>query len=295
MTIFDIAIPELDEGFRYLKRPLADGMRASVACECTSCAIIQYLNPSDERVRGFANDGVAFMGHLLHQAWAYGVFKGEEYEVEAPVPWKHGVSHDDVIVHTGPWAGLYEVKTHSETGPKAFSSANVRQSEFRLRLRERAGLPIPGPMRGVMIGKAGRESGWVRGPWVVTLTDERRSEIDDVLDGIDGILASPASLDLHGAELKALANGCTACFPKPKVQAKGDVSGLLGRYVTTKRERDEYDRQRKAYLDARKALDGDLEELREQIDPCVPDGVVVEAMSATATRNRAGNLTITAA
>jgi hypothetical protein len=294
MNPFDIAIPEPDDGFRYLKRPLADGMRASVACDCASCAIIQYLNPSDERVGDFVSEGVAFMGHLLHQAWAYGVFRGERYEVEAAIPWTHGVSHDDVIVHTGPWAGVYEVKTHSESKPRPPSAANRRQSEFRVRLRELAGLPMPGPMRLVMIGKAGRESGMVRGPWEVTLTDERRAEIDAVLEGIDGMLVGNPAVDLHGDELKALSNGCARCFPKPKIDATGDLNSLLGKYATAKREHDAYDTQRKKYADAKKALADDMEKTRALIDKRVARGVVVESMSgATATRNRAGTLTIT--
>lgn len=292
MNPFDIAIPELDDGFRYLKRPLADGMRASVACECASCAIIQYLNPNDERVATFVSDGVAFMGHLLHQAWAYGVFKGERYECEAAIPWTHGVSHDDVIVHTGPWAGVYEVKTHSDPKPKSPSAANHRQSEFRLRLRERAGLPMPGPMRIVMIGKAGRESGMVRGPWEVTLTDERRDEIDRQLKCIDRFLSCD-SHDLHGDMLRTIANDCSRCFPKPRKQATGGLDGLLGRYTRIKREHDEIDAARKLYADAKRPLLDELAEVRAEIDTRISSGVVIESMSGTtATRNRAGGLVI---
>lgn len=292
-SIYDIAIPELDEGFRYLKRPLADGMRASVASECASCAIIQYLDPRDERVGDFVNDGVAFLGHLLHQAWAYGVFNGEQYECEAPIPWSHGVSHDDVIVHTGPHAGVYEVKTHSEKKAKAPSTANHRQAEFRLRLREIAGLPIPGPMRIVMIGKAGREGGWVRGPWEASLTDERRAEIDERLAAIDSFLASPP-FDLHGADLRRLGDGCTRCFPKPKVGGPGQLDGWLNKYAALKREHDEIDAQRKLHADAKKELAAQMADARDEIDKYVRDGVIHEAISGvTATRNRAGSLTIT--
>lgn len=290
---FDIAIPELDQGFTYLQRPLADGMRASVASECAACAVIQYLDPNDERVGDFVNDGVAFLGHLLHQAWAYGVFKGQQYECEAAIPWAHGVSHDDVIVHTGRWAGVYEVKTHSETKPKAPSAANHRQAEFRLRLRELAGLPMPGPMRLVMIGKAGREGGWVRGPWDVTLTDDRRAEIDARLAAIDAFLAAPP-YDLHGAALHALADGCTRCFPKPKVGASGGLDGLLGKYARIKREHDQIDAERKLRAEAKKELAQQLADTRAEIDERVKDGVVIESLSGvTATRNRAGALTIT--
>lgn len=299
---FDIPI-DFDklEGFTPTIRPLADGLRASTAAECPACAIIEYLDPSDERVSGdFVNKGVATLGHLLHQAWAYqefgasGKFVGTELEVEveAAIPWKHGVSHDDVVVYGGEWAGVYEVKTHSDTKPKAPSAANHRQSRFRMRLRELAGLPTPGPMRLVMIGKAGREGGWVRGPWEVTINNEQRAEIDDVLDGIDAFLIRD-TYDLRGDDLKQLAKGCTRCFPKPVRQATGGADGLLGRYVAIKREHDEIDAQRGKYAEAKKALKEELDTIREQLDAKVPEGIVIESMSgATATRNRAGTLTI---
>ena len=293
MNPFDIAIPELDDGFRYLKRPLADGMRASTAAQCASCAIIEYLNPDDERVGSHINDGVAFMGHLLHQAWAYGVFQDVEYQVEAPIVWAHGVSHDDVIVHEGPWAGVYEVKTHSDAKPKAPSAANHRQAEFRLRLRELGGDAIPGPARLVMIGKAGKESGWVRGPWEVALTDERRAEIDGALGAIDTLMQDARAIDLHGDTLKALSDGCTRCFPKPVVPAVGGLDGLLGKYARIKREFDEYDGKRKQYHDAKKELAVELVEVRDQIAERVGDGVTHESMHGhTATRNKAGSLIV---
>lgn len=292
--IYDTAI-YLDglSGFTPTIRPLADGLRASLACECPSCAIIQYLNPTDDRVASdVVSEGVATLGHLLHQAWAFQSFEGHgAYEVEAAIPWAHGVSHDDVIVHEGPYAGVYEVKTHSDTKPKAPSAANRRQSEFRLRLRERAGLPVPGPMRIVMIGKAGREGGMVRGPWDVPLTDERRAEIDATLATIDAFLAAPP-YDLHGDSLRAMSDGCPRCFPKPVRQPVRGLDGLLGRYVAVKRERDEIEQQRRDRLEARKALDSELAQLQSDIDALVPAGVVMEGMAASVTRTRAGVLQI---
>lgn len=295
---FDIPIDfEKLEGFTPTIRPLADGLRASAAAECVSCAIIAYLDPNDDRVAGdFVNPGVATLGHLLHQCWAWQVFDHADSEVEAVIPWKHGVSHDDVIVRSGEWAGVYEVKTHSDPKPKAPSAANHRQARFRMRLREHAGLVVPGPMRLVMIGKTGREGGWVRGPWEVTLDDTQRNEIDAQLAAIDSILNRVGGgLDLHtDAELKFWSNGCTRCFPKPKVYNIKGVDGWLGRYTNLKREHDAIDTQRKVYADAKSALKKDLDAARAEIDKLVPDGVVVEALSgATATRNRAGSLSIT--
>lgn len=291
---FDIALKLPGEDFRFFDRPLADGLRASTASECASCAIIEYLNPSDERLGDHVNQGVATLGHALHQMWAWQVFaETSDMEVEAAIPWKHGVSHDDVIVHDGEWAGVYEVKTHSETKPTAPSEANYRQSRFRMRLRERANLPMPGPMRLVMIGKAGREGGWVRGPWTVTLDKDQRAEIDKTLDTIDLLIAKADTLDLHGPELKELANECSRCFPKPKIAAPGTASGWLNKYAAAKREHDEFDTKRKEYADAKAALKTEMDKARAELDKLVPAGVVMEAMSgATATRNRAGNLTI---
>jgi len=290
---FDIPLSfDALEGFQPVIRPLADGVRASTAAECASCAIIEYLAPNDERIYSGFNPGVAAMGHLLHQWWAHQVFGEVACTVEAPIPWEHGVSHDDVLVGTGPWRGAYEVKTHSDPKPKAPSAANMRQAEFRARLRERVwgdGVPY----RVVMIGKAGNESGWVRGPWEVTLTDERRNEIDATLQSIALLLARATDLDLHAdAELKCLANGCTRCFPKPLVAPKPTVDGLVARYLNFKQEYDELDAQRKAFLDEAKRAKAEMEKAKERLDPLVPEDAIVDCMRGTVTRTRSGALTI---
>lgn len=291
---FDIPL-DFDKlkGFTPTTRPLADGIRASTAAECASCAIIEYLNPNDERIYSGFNVGVGTMGHLLHQAWAYQVFGADGCAVEVPIPWKHGVSHDDVLVPNGTWAGIYEVKTHSEPKPKPPSAANRRQAAFRLRLRELSGITIPGPMRLVMIGKAGNESGWVRGPWEVTLADEDRDRVDATLQCIDSLIARASDLDLHNdPELKHLANGCTKCFPKPVVQPKPTVDGLVSRYLNFKQEYEDLDQQRKAFLDEAKRAKSEMEKAKKRMDPLVPDGSIVECMRGTVTRTKSGALTI---
>lgn len=292
-AIFDTPIDfERLEGFTPVIRPLAEGMRASVACECPSCAVIGYLNPNDERVKGFVRTGVATLGHLLHQAWAFQAFRGVAYRVEAAIPWEHGVSHDDVLVNEGPWAGVYECKTHSETAPKAPSGANIRQAQFRLRLRERAGLVMPGPMRMVMIGKAGNEGAMVRGPWTVELTDERRAEIDHTLDVIDRLMARAGSIDLDvDAELRE--HGCSRCFPKPKVETAASTDSLLGRWARLKCEHDRADAERKAAAQRKAVIADAMQSVRDTLDERIPyDGATHTGIVADATRNKAGALTL---
>ena len=291
-TPFDIPL-SFDKlaGFTPVIRALADGLRASTAAECASCAIIEYLDPADERIFGGFNAGVATMGHLLHQAWAWQAF-GRGSIIEEAIPWKHGVSHDDVTVFVGPWAGVYECKTHSDPKPKAPSAANHRQAQFRMRLRELAGLKAPGPTRLVMIGKAGRESGWVRGPWEVTLTDEQRADIDDRLSIIDGMMTRAADLHLH-ADPVLQHNGCTTCFPKPRIESSAGLDTLVQQYGRLKAEHDEADAERAVALAAKKALAAELATLKELIEPRVPQGVVVEGITHDVTFNKNGALVIT--
>lgn len=280
MTPFDTPIL-FDElaGFTPTIRPLADGIRASTAARCVSCAVIEYLDPHDDRLFGSFNQGVATMGHLLHQAWAFQVFKGKRFEIETAIPWKHGVSHDDVTVFDGPWAGVYEVKTHSEPKPKPPSAENQAQVRLRMRLRELAGLEAPGPTRLVMIGKAGRESGWARGPWEVTLADADRDEIDAKLAVIDTLMARVASLDLHAdADLKA--NGCTTCFPLPRVEATVSASDLIDAALAAQEQL----KPAKATYDEKRAALKDL-----GLEP----GRVYEAIQGDLSVSKTGRMTIT--
>ena len=281
-------------GFTPIIRPLADGIRASSASVCASCAIIEYLDPNDDRVSGdFMPKGVAFFGHITHQSWSWASFGpwSAKHLIEQAVPWAHGVSHEDTVITEGTWAGQYEVKTHSSDKPKNPSAANHRQTQFRMRLRELAGMPIYGPTRVVTISTTGREKGIARGPWEVELTDELRTEFDATLAAINVFMAR-GEFDLHGDALKSLSDGCTRCFPKPVVQPVVGLDGLIERFVRVKREMDSFDAQRKTYADAKLALKSELDDLRTKIDPLVPDDAVVEAMSATARKNRAGTLVI---
>ncbi len=302
--IFDIAIPEPSDRadgtpFRYVTKLLADGVRASVACDCPSCAIIGYLDSNDERVSDFFRPNIGMLGDLLHQVWAWYAFEGETYTIEAPVPWAHGVSHDDVLCMTGPNAAIYEVKTHSEKGPKAPSKANYRQAEFRLRLRELAGLPIPGPMRLVMIGKAGNEGGMVRGPWdVPPLTKDRRAEIDGTLATMDGIMARAATIDLVAdPELIALANGCPTCQPKATIAAAEvheDLDELLTDAALAQARKSTAEAAKKKADAEAKDAKAAYEKARDLVKPHITDTHTVVGTATKASKSRSGALLINA-
>lgn len=304
--IYDVPIDfEQLEGFTPLIKPMAPGVRASMLGECPACAIIAGLDPDDPRVFDAFRTGVGTLGHLLHQAWAFQSFHGKvAYELEAPIPWVHGVSHDDVLIETSAYAGLYEVKTHSEKQPTKPSRSNIVQTKIRRRLRELHGLAVPGPSYIVMIGKAGNEGGIARLGATVTLDDDDRAGIDAMLELVDECMARAASIDLGidkdrnelvDPGLRALAQGCRRCCPMPVLTADDDQEQLLAAAAEAKAANDAAKAAKKIADDAAKAAKKAYEDARALLKPVVPEAAALAAADGTkATIDRRGALVINA-
>jgi len=292
MNPFDTAINfENLYGFSPVVKPMADGMRASLACECPSCAIIQYINPKDDRIRDYFPTGVAFFGHITHQAWSWASFGAwsDTHIIEQAVPWIHGVSHEDTVITQGEWAGQYEVKTHSDTEAKSPSAANRRQTEFRMRLREHAGMPIHGPTRIVTISTAGREKGIARGPWEIQLTDERRAEIDDTLERINSIMQRADSLNLWiDTDLEALADGCSTCFPKAEIRASFDQERVMNRAIAAQNELKKAEAMRAIYAAQKKTAKAAYDEAKTLLAEHVPNNKILVANVGKAAITKTG-------
>ena len=156
-------------------RPLAHGMRLS-----THCPVQRVAEFMDEDLDTPFDPGVGAIGHLYAFLWAHQTRRDGD-QLEVPIPWQHGVAHLDRLLEG---EIPCEVKTSSDRDPKP-KRENVAQSMRYLLAAEEAGLPFAGePWRIIVIGKAGNESGWVRGPWEVTLDDD--APVDTEGDPITG-------------------------------------------------------------------------------------------------------------
>lgn len=164
-------------------RPLAHGMRLS-----TTCPVQRVAEYFDEEVSPPFDPGVGAIGHLYAYLWSHQT-RQEEEALELPVPWTHGVAHIDRVIGLGDYAGVYEIKTSSAKEPRP-TPENIAQV-MRYMAAADGNAPalewIGGlPWYIVVIGKAGNESGWVRGPWEVTLDDDCPLDIPrDVFAGTD--------------------------------------------------------------------------------------------------------------
>lgn len=214
--IYNVPLRIPTTGFAFTEEILPDGFRCST--DCPSRRYLEYVDP--DRFIPF-NEGVGVMGHLLAQVWIHNAFAQYTTSVEFEIPWQGGFAHIDCVVWDGPHAGCYEIKTTSDKDPKP-KRENERQVRRMIALADKAGLDLPSPFRIVVIGKAGNQSGWVRGPWTVTLSEEDREFILDEF----------ATLDMwaqHRPTEATLTAACTcgACYPKPIVEAPRTMAQKL--------------------------------------------------------------------
>lgn len=261
-----------------------EGLRSST--ECVSRRYLEFVDP--DRFPPF-NEGVGAMGHLLADVWIRQAFEGVEHRREVAIPWAHGCSHIDVVVDEGAFAGAYEIKTTSSNPANGPSAANRRQVQRMLWLAEQAGMVLPGPFRVVIIGKAGNDSGWVRGPWSVTLPPDEAERIAESFALTDQWMRTEPS----EAELRERCT-CGGCFPKTRefVAYGSSQEDLLNRI----------DHARKLMLAAKDVKDeahtdwklhkAEYDELRKLAAEWVPDGVVLTDGWVDVSKRRDGAVTV---
>lgn len=215
---------------------LPDGMRNST--DCPAARVIEFLEP--ERRRPFPA-GIGTIGHVLGDVFLASRFgmppqqignpdrfkwvhEGVEHEKEFPLVWKHGVSHIDLVVWGGQWAGCWELKTTNTPNPIP-AAPNRRQVQRMIHLAELGGWEYPGPWRVVVIEKGNR--GNVCGPWTIDLDQHTREGLQREDAAIDALLDRADTLDLdQDEELEDLCT-CGQCHQTPKEQLAADVADYL--------------------------------------------------------------------
>ena len=261
--------------------PLPDGVRASRWAECPVAAVREFLDPS--LARPFP-PGVGQAGHDLADLLIRRVLVPYADDVipEVPIPWEHGSSHVDAVVTGGTYEGCWEIKTTSKAASESISptQANRRQVRIQQFLAERARMSLPGPWRIVILGKRD----WsVHGPFTIDLTDEDREQLEVELHAMTRALEAAHGLDLASKDaFRDLGLECTcSCFPKPRVSGGARVDDLMQEFAALALEKKQGDTAAKR-----------MKEIRAELGPLIPPGMIVEGIRQDAMKRRDGALVI---
>ena len=173
-------------------RELSHGMRLS-----THCPVQRVAEYFDEEIGPPFDPGVAAIGHLYSYLWCHQTdtnmdVRPDNEILEMAVPWEHGNAHIDRVILSGLHAGVYEIKTTSSKDPKPSAENRAQVARYAAASLISGDGSIAVKLAGLpryiaMIGKAGNESGWVRGPFECDLDDPSPVKYPGMHDGATAV------------------------------------------------------------------------------------------------------------
>ena len=174
-----------------------------------------------------------------------------------------GVSHIDWIITGSPgYDGTWEHK--SSTRDRLPTSEHYEVVQLRMVLAELAGMEFPQPWRLLLTDPASYR---VHGPFTVSLTNARRTELRDKLARLGRVLERLDVIDTRNPDaFEGLVCTCSQCFAPNAVERAGDLDALLALYAHAEHE------IQTGGEDAAYALE-ERDRLREQIRTMVGPGV----------------------
>lgn len=302
----------------YARGHLSDGLRNST--DCPVRRVLESIPQYRDRYHEFP-EGVGALGHIIadhfvnrvltgRETWgqvlrhAVAVMLGNEtpiLETEYEIEWAHGITHLDAVVYEGPYKGVWEIKTFNDAwrNGKAPSGRplpeNVRQVQRQMYLASEGGYELPEPWRIVKIGKS---RGWIPSPTEIELTPEARDAIEAEFDAVTQVLryADRKGVDaLDDAAVFAAAGlecRCSACWPKPRVEAKPSMVDKMRGYRWLDAEYKQVELDRKQAAEAKKKIAETRDKLRDQLREAASAGEVITDGETEVSLSKSGALLV---
>lgn len=219
------------------------GLRLSQ--DCGACCILDYILDKPSVV----NDGVNMIGHIYAEIFIKTLIAPHAEVVrEKEYQWaSKGISGMDAIVDThdnrgwrdtkgseSPYLGHYELKTSSEENPKPKSYNRRQVIRQRVAMARHYGITDAELFNSYIfiVGKSGRQSGKVFGPFLIEPTEEElkiaQDDIDLRVEVYEDIVEDGLEDPYEHPLLRELRYGtCTRCFPLEAAEPSDDLKDLL--------------------------------------------------------------------